>query len=63
MKTALMLIATFCLISACSDDKPKESPKNDNPLIKMQQETTQKAQDAVNSALEKQTEALENIDK
>lgn len=62
MKIAFIL-ATLCLLSACGDGKPKEPPKEDNPLIKMQQETTQKAQDAVNSALEKQNEALENIDK
>ncbi|MBV7434784.1 hypothetical protein KRX19_07060 [Cardiobacteriaceae bacterium TAE3-ERU3] len=68
MKYILMLAVVLGL-SACGDDEKVTKAEStaeqraDNPLLKMQDETTKKAEDAVNAALAKQKEALDSIDK
>ena len=70
MKYLLMLGVALGLVACGDDDKDKPvkteltaEQRADNPLLKMQDETTKKAEDAVNAAMAKQKEALESIDK
>lgn len=66
MRFLLLIISCFFL-TACNDE-PKEEVKPltpeqraDNPLIKMQDDTTKKAQKYIDESLEKQKKTLEAI--
>lgn len=64
----LVLILAACGLVAC-DDKPKEKTpltaeqRAENPLLKLQDDTTNRAQKAVDEVLNKQQTALEGVDK
>ena len=59
------LLPALILLAAC-EDKPAAPPAaktEDNPLLKLQQDTVQKAQTNINAAVEKNQQTLDSADK
>ncbi len=73
MKYIVFMMSLLTLV-ACDqtndkDEQPSPPTNNasaeaeaDNPLLKMQEDTVKRAEDAVNLATDKQQQALDNID-
>jgi hypothetical protein len=65
-KTALLLLAFAAALSAC-DDKPKNPPpqtaREDNPLLKYQDETVNKAKEKIEAGLQQTQQQLDAVDK
>lgn len=65
-KTTLLLLAFAAALSAC-DDKPKNPPpqtaREDNPLLKYQDETVNKAQNKIDAGVEHTQQQLDAVDK
>ena len=65
MKPLILTLAALLALTAC-EDKPAAPPApktEDNPLLKLQQETVQKAETNINAAVEKNQQALDSVDK
>ena len=67
-KTALLLLAFAVALTAC-DDKPKTTPaqqpsaREDNPLLKYQDETVNKAKKQIDAGVQQTQQQLDAVDK
>lgn len=63
MKIQLILLGLCSLmLHACDNNKAESQSKaEDNPMLKLQNDTTNKAQNAVNQATQEQNKQLEEI--
>ena len=67
-KTTLLLLAFAVALTAC-DDKPKTAPaqkssaREDNPLLKYQDETVNKAKEKIEAGLQQTQQQLDAVDK
>ena len=67
-KTALLLLAFAAALTAC-DDKPKTAPaqqssaREDNPLLKYQDETVNKAKKQIDAGVPQTQQQLDAVDK
>ena len=68
-KTALLLLGFAFALTACDDNKPKTAPSQessaraDNPLLKYQHETVNKAQNKIDAGVEHTQQQLDAVDK
>lgn len=63
MKIHLILLGLCSLmLHACDSNKAESQSKaEDNPMLKLQNDTTSKAQNAINQATQEQSKQLEEI--
>ncbi len=57
-----VLILTMLFMTACDSNQAEQKTEQDNPLLKMQNETVEKAQNAINEGLENQQRQLDAVD-
>lgn len=70
MKIAYMLLLSLaCALTACDGEKaktttaPEASTRADNPLLKLQDETVNKAKKEVEAGVQQTQQQLDNVDK
>lgn len=62
MKLPLLILGLLSLsLAACDSEKPKQNKVEENPLLKLQNDTANKAQQAIHHATQEQSKQLESI--